>query len=346
MPRYPWQVEGLGSHPLIAGIYPLHIIFWSISGTNIKSRVFLYLYIHITPKNHLNLYPLNEASHYSAKSQSSTTISRRIHEVEQLRNPFITPLSFFLTALTLLELLVTLPQAPFRFHPSFVMPSDPSAAKASSSSSSAEKSSSSSSRDPRASSSSSSSSSKPSSSSSSSGPAVQPTPFISANAWMSFFLFCCLVLIILQGPLGLSGIGTAGVTGAGGGMSVFGNFGGGGAGIGGGIGCQGMAAGYVPWCQQVQAGYPMVVAQAQPVVQQVQAVPAVVHHHHQQRPIVVQQQRQQGPGYAYPPAAPGYGGQGAIDLPGGGGGRWSWYGNPNQYQYQYPSPRQYSEWPT
>ncbi|KIS00317.1 hypothetical protein L804_01728 [Cryptococcus deuterogattii 2001/935-1] len=55
------------------------------------------------------------------------------------------------------------------------------------------------------------SSSKPSSSfSSSSTPkpsSPQSVPTISANAWMSFFLFCCLVLIILQGPLGLTGGG-------------------------------------------------------------------------------------------------------------------------------------------
>jgi hypothetical protein len=147
---------------------------------------------------------------------------------------------------------------------------------------------------------------------------------------MSFFLFCCLVLIILQGPLGLSGIGTAAVTGGAGGLSVFGTLGGGGNGVnlGGGIGCGGMAAGYVPWCQQA-GGIGMVSAQQLPIQQQVQVqqAPAVVHHHHPQA---------QAPrGYTYP-QGPGYGAQGSIALPGGGGGRWSsWYGNPPQQYRQY-----------
>lgn len=163
---------------------------------------------------------------------------------------------------------------------------------------------------------------------------------------MSFFLFCCLVLIILQGPLGLSGIGTAAVTGGAGGLSVFGNFGGGGAGagvgLGGGIGCGGMAAGYVPWCQQVGTGGMVVAQPVQQVqqVQQIQQVPAVVHHHHPQ--VARQQiQRVQQVGYTYPPEVPGYGGQGSIALPGGGSSRWSWYGNSNGGQHQYA--RQYGK---
>jgi hypothetical protein len=159
---------------------------------------------------------------------------------------------------------------------------------------------------------------------------------------MSFFLFCCLVLIILQGPLGLSGIGTAAITGGAGGLSVFGNFGGGGGGggvgLGGGIGCGGMAAGYVPWCQQVAVNGMTLAQPGQQVqVQQFQQVPAVVHHHH---PQVVRQQVPQV-GYTYQPEVPGYGGRGSIALPGGGGGRWSWYANGNGGQYQYP--RQYGE---
>ena len=154
---------------------------------------------------------------------------------------------------------------------------------------------------------------------------------------MSFFLFCCLVLIILQGPLGLSGIGTAAVTGGAGGLSVFGNFGGGnGVNLGGGIGCGGMAAGYVPWCQQVGVGgMGIVSAQPIPIQQQVQVqqVPAVVHHHH---PGVVRQVQQVQPGYSYTPEAPAYGAQGSISLPGGGGGRWSsWYGYPVQQYRQH-----------
>jgi len=147
---------------------------------------------------------------------------------------------------------------------------------------------------------------------------------------MSFFLFCCLVLIILQDPLGLSGIGTAAVTGGAGGLSVFGSLGGVGNGVnlGGGIGCGGMAAGYVPWCQQV-GGVGMVSAQQLPIQQQVQVqqVPAVVRHHYPQV--------QGPPRYTYP-QAPGYGAQGSIALPGGGGGSWSsWYNNPAQQYRQY-----------
>jgi len=151
---------------------------------------------------------------------------------------------------------------------------------------------------------------------------------------MSFFLFCCLVLIILQGPLGLSGIGTAAVTGGAGGLSVFGSLGGVGNGVnlGGGIGCGGMAAGYVPWCQQV-GGVGMVSARQLPIQQQVQVqqVPAVVHHHHPQAQVI----RQVPQGYSYT-QVPGYEAQGSIALPGGGGGSWSsWYGNPAQHYRQY-----------
>lgn len=238
-------------------------------------------------------------------------------------NPFITPLSIFPSGLTILALLTVLPQAPFslsRKAPA-AMPSsssDPRAAQASSSSSSREKSSSSSSsssRDRPSSSSSSSSAAPPS------APGPPQGPYISANAWMSFFLFCCLVLIILQGPLGLSNIGMPNpAAGLGlGGVPALG-------GLTGGIGCQGMAAAYVPWCATPAMGLQPVQAMAvqQPVV--AAAAPAVVHHHH--APPVVHRRYTSQPRYAH---GQGYGAQGSIAMPGGGGQWSSWY-NPRPGQ--------------
>ena len=163
---------------------------------------------------------------------------------------------------------------------------------------------------------------------------------------MSFFLFCCLVLIILQGPLGLSGIGApgfpaVGAVGAvgglvGGGNGNFGGFGMNGwpSGLGVGIGCQGLAATYVPWCagngmtvaaaaagpaiqiQQQRQGY-QVIPSPQYLPQQAQA--QVVHHHHG-GPVVVRTPQTQGRGSG---GYGGYGAQGSINLPGG-GRQWSW----------------------
>lgn len=254
--------------------------------------------------------------HPKAQAQAQAQALEQLAAHNAHANPFLTPLSLFLTGITLLALLTILPQAPVTFSK---MPSDPKATSSSSSSRDREKSSSSSS--------SSSSRDKPSSSSSSSSapapsnPGMPQGPYISANAWMSFFLFCCLVLIILQGPLGLSSIGA----GAGAGVSTFGGFGnlGWGGGLGGGVGCQGLAAGYVPWCAAPAAVAAVPAVAAQPVgygvgVPAVAAQPPAVihqHHHHQPAPVVVRQ----------PPRYAGYGAQaqGSIVVPGG-GGQWSW----------------------
>ena len=224
----------------------------------------------------------------------------------------IHPLSIPILILVVIGFLSTLNALPFT-----LMPSDPraasssSAAKPSSSSSSAAKqdpraAAAASSKDPRAASSSgggsSSSSGGGSSSSSSAKPPPQPTPFISANAWMSFFLFCCLVLIILQGPLGLSG-GT-GV------LPALPGFGGG-ANMGGLPGCTGMVAGAVPWCQPV--------VPAAPVFQPMNPMGPVIVEAASPPPIQV--------------AVPQMGGQGMIAGPNGDGG-YSWYANPQPQTQQ------------
>ncbi|OCF43323.1 hypothetical protein I317_02892 [Kwoniella heveanensis CBS 569] len=194
------------------------------------------------------------------------------------------------------------------------MSSSSSAAKPSSSSSSKPSSSSSSSSKPSSSSSSSSSSSKEAAK----PPSPQPVPTISANAWMSFFLFCCLVLIILQGPLGLTGgsiVPTLPTFGGGWGWSGgMWNAGAGGTGaswLGGMPGCVGVVAGMVPWCNLPQAS-----AQPQPQIQVQQVV-------QQQNPY------EQRPMQLYTAGGGGghqMGGQGHFAMPGGGGG-WSWYSN-------------------
>ncbi|WWD08480.1 hypothetical protein V865_006592 [Kwoniella europaea PYCC6329] len=214
-------------------------------------------------------------------------------------SPFLHPLAIILILCSILGFISTLINLPFA---TFAMSSSSSSAKPSSSSSKPSSSSSSSSSRPSSSSSGSGSSSL-SSSSSKPSPAPQPVPTISANAWMSFFLFCCLVLIILQGPLGLTGgnILPSFPT-----LPSFGY----GYGYGGMPGCAGMVSTYVPWCQQ------------QPVAQTVQ----------QPSQIQVQQVVQNTPGgYGVGPgamAAPQYqmGGQGGFASPNGGGG-WSWYSN-------------------
>ncbi|WVN89582.1 uncharacterized protein L203_104809 [Cryptococcus depauperatus CBS 7841] len=198
-------------------------------------------------------------------------------------------------------------------------------------------SSSSSSSKPSGSSSSSSGSSGSSSSSSVPKPSSpQPYPHITANAWMSFFLFCCLVLIILQGPLGLTGGGVfPGVSQ----WTQWPSLGGGlWNGLAGAPGCVGVVSGMVPWCQQQQPAPMQAVAQPQVQVQQViqNAAPP-----------------------QYPPAAPRVvtynggggvpaqmGGQGGFATPEGGGG-WSWYANgPSparaaRQEYIYPQAQRY-----
>ncbi|ODN86079.1 hypothetical protein L198_07372 [Cryptococcus wingfieldii CBS 7118] len=211
------------------------------------------------------------------------------------------------------------------------MSSSSSSAKPSSSSSGAKPSSSSSSSAAKPSSSSSSSAAKPSSSSSSSSSTPKPAspqsmPTISANAWMSFFLFCCLVLIILQGPLGLTGGGSLP------GVAQWGqwpNWGGGwwtGTGgwgaMGGAPGCVGLVAEVIPWCQNQTPIQP----QPQPILRITQ--PQVIHrysppiarylpHPQPQQPRVVSYQQTQGSQM---------GGQGGFATPEGGAG-WSWFAN-------------------
>ncbi|ORY35838.1 hypothetical protein BCR39DRAFT_35741 [Naematelia encephala] len=221
-------------------------------------------------------------------------------------SPFLHPLAILLLILIFIGFIAT-------FHPNTlpfnIMPSE--APRASSSSSSASKP-----KDPRADPrAASSSSSRPSGSSSSSGggstssssssPKVEPPnpgPTISANAWMSFFLFCCLVLIILQGPLGLTG-----------GTGVFPTLPG--FGMAGGLpGCGGLVATTVPWCAQVAP------------VQAPAPAPA---------PIIIQAPQEPCP----PAALPQMGGQGNIAGPYGGGG-WSWYSNSPQPQPRYYYPRE------
>ena len=247
-----------------------------------------------TPAFLYNPYPIAAAS--------SPNLGSHIH-----------PLSIPILILVLIGILCTLNALPFA-----LMPSDPraasssSASKPSSSSSSSAKqdpraAAASSSKDPRASSSSSgggssSSSGGGSSSSSSAKPPPQPTPFISANAWMSFFLFCCLVLIILQGPLGLSG-----ETGA---LPSLPGFRGG-ANMGGLPGCTGMVAGVVPWCQAV--------VPAAPVFQPMNPMGSVIVEAATPPPIQV--------------SVPQMGGQGMIAGPNGAGG-YSWYANPQPQAQQ------------
>ncbi|KAL0253594.1 hypothetical protein I308_100968 [Cryptococcus tetragattii IND107] len=199
------------------------------------------------------------------------------------------------------------------------------------------------------------SSSKPSSSSSSSTSTPKPSsplpvPTISANAWMSFFLFCCLVLIILQGPLGLTGEGA--LPGAAQ-WAQWPNFGGewwtgwgglgSGLGLGGAPGCVGVVAGMVPWCQpQVQQSPPQLPltpplpqVQIQQIIQNSPPLPPP--HYPPPRQRIV----------SYQPAARAgsqMGGQGGFSTSEGGGG-WSWYANgpspasPGDVMRQYTYPR-------
>ncbi len=185
-------------------------------------------------------------------------------------NPLLHFIGILILVISVLGFISTFSILPFSLH------AMSSSQKPSSSSSSRDPSKSSSSSASKPSSSSSSSSSKPSSSSSSSSSSKPPTPtpYISPNAWMSFFLFCCLVLIILQGPLGLTGNGVPALPFGGGA-----GFGGVGVGIpnlamGGLPGCVGFIANAVPWCQQQGTTINVQTAPAPPVqvVQQQQPV--------------------------------------------------------------------------
>ncbi|WRT70550.1 uncharacterized protein IL334_007548 [Kwoniella shivajii] len=237
-------------------------------------------------------------------------------------SPFLHPLAVILILCSILGFISVLITLPFDL-PGMSSSSKPSVSSSTSSSSPKPSSSSSSSSKPSSSSSSSSSSKespKPS--------APQPVPTISANAWMSFFLFCCLVLIILQGPLGLTGnslvptlpLPFGGVpTIPGGGVGIGGGWGWGmnngiGNSFGGMPGCVGVVSNYVPWCQQQQQQQqqPQSQIQVQQIVQQQPQVPPSVYGG--VVPGVIAQPQPQNQ----------MGGQGQFASPGGGGG-WSWY---------------------
>ncbi|WVQ70523.1 hypothetical protein IAR50_000042 [Cryptococcus sp. DSM 104548] len=219
-------------------------------------------------------------------------------------------------------------------------PSSSSAPKPSSSSSSAAKPSSSSSSSAKPSSSSSSSGSSSSSSSAPKSASPQAMPTISANAWMSFFLFCCLVLIILQGPLGLTGGGTMpGVAQWAQWPNLGGGWWSGWGGMGGAPGCVGVVAGVVPWCQQAPAAPQpnFRIPQPQVQIQQVYSSPPAARYYAPQ-PRVINYQQTQGAQM---------GGQGGFATPEGGAG-WSWFANgpssrdvAKQYALGYPSQGQY-----
>lgn len=227
--------------------------------------------------------------------------------------PFINPLSIIVILCAVQGFISTFTTSPFSFQMS--SSSKPSGSSTSSSS-------------PKPSSSSSSPTPKPSS--------PQPIPTISANAWMSFFLFCCLILIILQGPLGLTGGGALpGVAqwaqwpnfggGGGGGGGWWGGWNGlsSGLGLGGAPGCVGVMAGVVPWCQpqvhqlppQPHLVPPLPQVQIQQIVQNAPLPP----HYPPPRQRIVSHQAAAGVGAQM-------GGQGGFATPEGGGG-WSWYAN-------------------
>ena len=195
---------------------------------------------------------------------------------QSAQNPILHCIALIVLLLTFLGFISTFIALPFSF-----MPSDPRSSDARPSSSS---------------------SSGGSSSSSSSANPPQATPYISPNAWMSFFLFVCLVLIILQGPLGLTG-GTGVIPG----MGDMGSW------SGGLPGCNGFVAGAVPWCQPVA-----LVAPVAPVMTPMMPMGQMQVIQHQQPPIRAQPVHQMG-------------GQGLVVGPQG-GGEYSWYANSQQPQ--------------
>ncbi|WVQ87796.1 hypothetical protein IAS59_001525 [Cryptococcus gattii] len=228
-------------------------------------------------------------------------------------SPFIHPLSIILIICAVLGFISTFTTSPFSFQMSSSSSSKPSGSSSSPSNTK-----------PSSSSSSSPSTPKPTS--------PQPVPTISANAWMSFFLFCCLVLIILQGPLGLTGGGAlSGVAQS----AQRPNFGGewwtgwgglgSGLGLGGAPGCVGVVAGLVPWCQpqvhqsppQLARTWPLPQVQIQQIVQNPPPLPPP--HYPPPRQRIVSYRPAAGAGSQM-------GGQGGFPTPEGGGG-WSWYVN-------------------
>ena len=140
----------------------------------------------------------------------------------------------------------------------------------------------------------------------------------------------CLVIIILQGPLGLSAQPSIGLGGFGWGM------GGGGYGVGmGGLGCNGLVAGVVPWCTvtpvgSIGGGVPMIAAQ--PVhMGAMRMATGMGYPQYTSQNVVINNAR---PAYPYPHHQVDHamGGQGYIATPVGGGG-YSWYANPPSYGY-------------
>lgn len=250
-------------------------------------------------------------------------------------SPFIHPLSIILIICAVLGFISTFTTSPFSFQMSSSSSSKPSGSSSSPSNTK-----------PSSSSSSSPSTPKPTS--------PQPVPTISANAWMSFFLFCCLVLIILQGPLGLTGGGAlSGVAQS----AQRPNFGGewwtgwgglgSGLGLGGAPGCVGVVAGLVPWCQpqvhqsppQLARTWPLPQVQIQQIVQNPPPLPPP--HYPPPRQRIVSYRPAAGAGSQM-------GGQGGFPTPEGGGG-WSWYVNgPSPAfpgvvrQYTYPRGRKFT----
>ncbi|OCF58455.1 hypothetical protein L486_04488 [Kwoniella mangroviensis CBS 10435] len=268
-----------------------------IDSPKVERRFTQHQYIFTSIQRPSSTYFLPQPSQSITTETTTQVVYLPVQPTTSGPSQFLHPLAIILILCSILGFISTLINLPFA---TFAMSSS-SSAKPSSSSSKPSSSSSSSSRP--SSSSSGSGSSSSSSSSSKPPPAPQPVPTISANAWMSFFLFCCLVLIILQGPLGLTGGNILPS------FSTIPSFGYG-YGYGGMPGCAGMVSTYVPWCQQ-------------------QSVPQTVQ---QPSQIQVQQVVQNTPGgYGVGPgamAAPQYqlGGQGGFASPHGGGG-WSWYSN-------------------
>ncbi|OXG34167.1 hypothetical protein C367_00775 [Cryptococcus neoformans Ze90-1] len=293
----------------------------------------------VTQEQHIpqpNIVPIQLSREPQQFPTNTETIDLPTSQPPQGVPLYAQPLSIILIFCAVLGFISTFTTSPF----SFQMSSSSSKPPGSSSSSSTSK--------PSSSSSSPSSAPKPSS--------PQPVPTISANAWMSFFLFCCLVLIILQGPLGLTGGGALPGVAQWTQWPKFGGGGGGGGGwwtgwdglgLGGAPGCVGVVAGMVPWCQpQVQQPPPqppLVPPLSQVQIQQIVQNPPLPPHYQSPRQRIVSHQ---------PPAGVGaqMGGQGGFATPEGGGG-WSWYANGpssaspgavRQYTDQYYPPQQRS----
>lgn len=169
---------------------------------------------------------------------------------------------------------------------------------------------------------------------------------------MSFFLFVCLLLIILQGPLGLSAAATAAMVpplGLGVAAAAAPAYGYAGIGCGGYLG----TAVQLPWCAPavpvVQPAWDcsgVACARAMPHahahvqhVQHFQPVQRIIRRqvlHAEPEPEVIVERERERP-YRY--AAPGHqmGGKGYVASPGGGAG-FEWYANPDGRKFAFFSP--------